>query len=234
MRRRRGFTLVELMAVIAIIVTLIAMLIPALGAARELARRTACTSNVRQLTQAYLSYAADHDRELITNNRLGDWVMAGADVDAIKAGTLYPYAKDARIYRCPDDPDRPRSYSINSYLNGELLALPSHARRLSDVRDGATTFAIIEERDPRSFNLGGFDVMPYPSLFWLDHPAVFHGKGTVLSFVDGHCEYWTWKYPTTWTFDSQYTPVPVKKEESSDLVRMQRALGTGPVPPPDP
>lgn len=60
MRRRSAFTLVELLVVIGIIAVLIGVLLPALGKARELARRAQCLSNMRELSMAMRLYAAQH------------------------------------------------------------------------------------------------------------------------------------------------------------------------------
>jgi prepilin-type N-terminal cleavage/methylation domain-containing protein len=73
--RRGGFTLIELLVVIAIITLLISILLPAVGNARRLGRRAICSSHMRQLLAAQLSYGTDF------RNRIGalNWVPGTRD-----------------------------------------------------------------------------------------------------------------------------------------------------------
>lgn len=58
---RAGFTLIELLVVIVIIATLVGLLLPALASGRASSRATVCGSNLKQLAQAAMTYAPEHD-----------------------------------------------------------------------------------------------------------------------------------------------------------------------------
>jgi prepilin-type N-terminal cleavage/methylation domain-containing protein/prepilin-type processing-associated H-X9-DG protein len=72
-RPRHGFTLVELLVVIAIIGILVALLLPAIQAAREAARRAQCSNNLRQLALAMIQHESTH-KHLPTAGWWGSWV----------------------------------------------------------------------------------------------------------------------------------------------------------------
>ena len=87
---RRGFTLIELLAVVAVVGLLIALLLPAVQAARETARRAQCSHSLRQFGIALNSYAKD----------LG-WLPAGSGG---RKGysihcSLLPYLENASLYQ---------------------------------------------------------------------------------------------------------------------------------------
>jgi len=107
--RRRGFTLIELLVVIAIIAILAAILFPVFAQAREAARKTSCSSNLRQLGTAVQLYVQDHDGgyfqhwyksvpEAYWFGRVDRSVTPPVVVK--QEGLLYPYMKNGDIQKC--------------------------------------------------------------------------------------------------------------------------------------
>ncbi|MEM6257731.1 MAG: prepilin-type N-terminal cleavage/methylation domain-containing protein [Planctomycetota bacterium] len=72
LQTRRGFTLIELLVVVSIIALLIAILLPALGAARESAKTTQCLSNLRQMATTSYAVATDGKGVLTTPYKIPD------------------------------------------------------------------------------------------------------------------------------------------------------------------
>jgi prepilin-type N-terminal cleavage/methylation domain-containing protein/prepilin-type processing-associated H-X9-DG protein len=98
---KRGFTLIELLVVIAIIAILAAILFPVFARARENARRSSCSSNVKQIMLGVIQYTQDYDERFPTA-----WVTVGG-VNIYWAGQIYPYVKSRQLFVCPSDSSSP-------------------------------------------------------------------------------------------------------------------------------
>ena len=97
MRRRCAFTLVELLVVIAIIGILVALLLPAIQAARESARRINCASNMRQIGIAIHQFCDAHQGQFPQTSH--------TDVTQSWIFTLAPFTESCDQLRiCPTDP----------------------------------------------------------------------------------------------------------------------------------
>jgi prepilin-type N-terminal cleavage/methylation domain-containing protein len=112
-RRAGAFTLIELLVVIAIIAILAAILFPVFAQAREQARQTVCSSNVRQIGLQVNMYLQDYDETFpifyAYNTQAPDGSRAWAG-DALHKGIeleILPYGKNKQLFQCPDDAGGP-------------------------------------------------------------------------------------------------------------------------------
>jgi prepilin-type N-terminal cleavage/methylation domain-containing protein/prepilin-type processing-associated H-X9-DG protein len=127
MHRKSGFTLVELLVVMAIIGLLVGLLLPAVQASREASRRANCASNLRQVGLAITQFCDTHggrwpetthttQPDPVTGKYTRGWIY-----------TIAPYMEDVDAIRiCPNDlagelrlRGKGTSYTLNGYLSKE-------------------------------------------------------------------------------------------------------------------
>lgn len=113
--QHRAFTLVELLAVIAIVSVLASLLLPAVARARSKGSQAACFSNLRQLGVSWELYTSENAGDFPFNdvgydegylNNPGSWVLGNAQRPRpgdLENGTLYPQVGNTRVFRCPAD-----------------------------------------------------------------------------------------------------------------------------------
>src|SRR5256885_1373731 len=108
-----GFTILELLAVVATIAILAALLLPALNKAKIKAQRTTCLASLRELGRAWYMYKDDYNDRLVESypvNNSNTWVLGNmrdaaqaGNADLIRQGKLFAYNQDTLIYHCPAD-----------------------------------------------------------------------------------------------------------------------------------
>lgn len=216
--RRRGFTLIELLTVIAIMGILASMLFPSFTRAREMARRSSCASNMKQLGLGMLQYVQDYDERY---PKAGNWQKWGDDGHWVKGvnnepiakftsgenyaretgrranvagGAVFPYIKSEQIFVCPSSRDGREtglSYSMNCVLAGQA------------------EFAVINSTD---VVLLVDEAYPSDGFFWAsdhndasDQMTQIHNGGGNLLFVDGHVKFYPFgRFPAADNQDATY------------------------------
>jgi prepilin-type processing-associated H-X9-DG protein len=163
-----GFTLVELLIVLAFIALITAILFPVFARTREKARQGTCLSNLRQIAIASQMYAQNYDDTFLWNpsgegtpgdvvaeqisERTGEQRRCADHPCASWAMLLQPYLKSWAVLRCPSFPadlspdgrHDPSGYSGSGYgINAVLLADDCQPRSVDSLRHSPSEVALI-------------------------------------------------------------------------------------------
>jgi prepilin-type N-terminal cleavage/methylation domain-containing protein/prepilin-type processing-associated H-X9-DG protein len=157
MKKKRAFTLIELLVVIAIIALLLAILMPALRAVKDQAKKTVCTAHVKDLVLALRMYADDYDGKTHHSPNHGLWDNGHTNPAIVKPYgpndnlaywgiAYYPYAKNKKIYSCPSA-DRVDYWPENGFTEKDL---DEHFKYCSYGINGfVTRMRTISSSDPK-------------------------------------------------------------------------------------
>jgi prepilin-type N-terminal cleavage/methylation domain-containing protein len=197
-RRRRGFTLLELLVVIAVITILAGLLLPVLAAARERARQSACLSNLRQIAQAHLLYLQDWDEQFPY------WYMSAPPrptpfgPHAYWTEFVQPYLRSTAIFRDPsarwNGPEEVRlaDYALVTWGPGGFgtpkdpyYRWPGPPLSLAQVARPTETLCLLDGWS----TTGGSTVDRWDATGWTIKQPLRHGCGTNGCFVDGHAHW---------------------------------------------
>jgi prepilin-type N-terminal cleavage/methylation domain-containing protein/prepilin-type processing-associated H-X9-DG protein len=194
--RRRGFTLVELLVVIAVIAILAATLFPVITAAKENAKRTSCQSNLKQLTLGMILYVDSYHRyPAQPDDAVNNWRELTAKPNWARA--VESYVKNAHIPKCPNATKNSAcragcpmrvdslSYPLSYFGNGRVFR-----DALADGSIARPTRTILFQCCGQAWNIcwlaptWNAEYSVWES--YTDKSWCCHKGGTNLAFADGH------------------------------------------------
>jgi prepilin-type N-terminal cleavage/methylation domain-containing protein/prepilin-type processing-associated H-X9-DG protein len=202
----KGFTLTELLVVITIIVVLAALSSFGFTKIRSAARGATCTSNLRQIGAAMISYANDHsgqlppleDRTKPGDGLAGIWPQIIADEGYLprvinEAGRN---SCNAGVWACPDCTVVQTNYQGYGAAEGTVMKVKkasqpeSGSMRLSAIPSPERTWLVGDTANKANdLKSGWYAIWANPSRWSSGHsPAARHGGKVNVCMVDGHVE----------------------------------------------